>query len=1092
MAVSAKFLADFTQFEKAVEQAEKTIEGFGLKATNVSKTLNRFGEEFSGNKIVSQAVSMAEAIDRIGGASKLTEAELQRAGAIAQQAVEKLQALGKDVPKNLEALAAAAKKPASAFDDLKTAAIGAASAIGLTLSAGAILGAIKSAIAFGGQIEDLAAKLGTSRESAQRFAFAAEQSGSSVESLGTAMTQLSKRIVEGGSGVEPALQRLGLTLDDLKGKSPEQAFLQVGKAINELSNPTEKIAVSMKVFGKAGADLIPVLGNLTEDMKRAVVATDSQIKAADALGDAWSALVQTGKAVILAVITPLIGDITKGTNSVLRFAQSVIDLSEAWTRAGTSMTGFMRLIPGARFFETFNQLLNVGTERALAGVAEPPAFAQLKSLQDAANAGEVAIEGLILPIETASRTERTLTQETDALTAAWKKASEPLPILINQATSFSTGVGKLALGIEKTTLVAGKWHDQFASTLPRAIDTTTSAVTDLDLVLQSSAIALDAVTQSGARLLSGQRDNLEIYRTLPKAIQSQNVSQEKAITLTRDWDKGLDDLARSFELLANVAGDSLDGIVREIGTVVAAMAAGTKAAEGLQGSFAHLDKDGNKVATDFAGIATNAIGMASAFLQATATGSTLSKTLKGALVGEQIGAAFGPIGAAIGAAVGGVGGLLRGLFGGPSEQEKKGRETAANFAAGLTSGLSAAQLAEAGNRQWAQVTIAVRDAYLQVGKTAADAERDVARLWAAERQGPEAVAAVTKEIQAQFTALEKQQALLDKYNVTWQELSGAAQSRALSQAVTALTDDLAGLERAGLSHEAAVKKVGQAYVDLATQAVKAGQGIPAALAPTLRDLAKMGQLTEAQVHALLGLTDANTVDFQRMEDVATKYGISLDSLGTKFQAAKIGAAAQTLIDDFNLLVENGADVNAVIAGMGDEIQDVVKQALRFGTEIPASMRPVLEQMLKQGTLTDENGTALEDLSRINFAKPIEESINDLIAKLDELIDHIGGVGSAITNLPTLPDLQIPHPIPTAVAGPPYVVPSFAQGTKGRLLDFGSGMPVMLHGKERVSTAAEASSEAAIVQAIDALGARLDHQQARLPYVIRDAILLANA
>ena len=343
-------------------------------------------------------------------------------------------------------------------------------------------------------------------------------------------------------------------------------------------------------------------------------------------------------------------------------------------------------------------------------------------------------------------------------------------------------------------------------------------------------------------------------------------------------------------------------------------------------------------------------------------------------------------------------------------------------------------------------------------------------------------------------ALAEQQKVLDKYGITWENMTGAAQQRGLDAAIKDLQREFDALTRAGVDHQTIVEKMGDAYVDLAIKAVKAGKDIPPALAPILKELALMGKLTQDQINALLGLTDANTVDFQRMEEVAKKYGIELDSLGDRFQAAKISDQAKTLIDDFQFLVDNGADFNAVLKAMAGDFQNVVKKALQFGIELPESMRGVLEKLLEQGELTDENGNKLEDLSRINFAKPIEDSIEALIAKLDELIAKITDAGGALGGLhmPNLDTSGFVDGDQTSAPDYPGALPGFRGGSHG-VRDWGAGTPVMVHGREAIVPADEyGGGQREVVAAIERLSTRMDQQAALIPILARDAALKAMA
>lgn len=95
-----------------------------------------------------------------------------------------------------------------------------------------------------------------------------------------------------------------------------------------------------------------------------------------------------------------------------------------------------------------------------------------------------------------------------------------------------------------------------------------------------------------------------------------------------------------------------------------------------------------------------------------------------------------------------IGGWIKGLFGGPSQEELAGRAMSATFEAEIAAGLTDSQRAEAGNDSWKQTLIGVRDAYLKIGLSAVEAERDVARLWEASKEGPDAVAAAIEHIKA--------------------------------------------------------------------------------------------------------------------------------------------------------------------------------------------------------------------------------------------------------------------------------------------------------------------------------------------------------
>lgn len=123
-------------------------------------------------------------------------------------------------------------------------------------------------------------------------------------------------------------------------------------------------------------------------------------------------------------------------------------------------------------------------------------------------------------------------------------------------------------------------------------------------------------------------------------------------------------------------------------------------------------------------------------------------------------------------------------IGGPSKEEVAGRGLVENFEDELAGTLTAQQKAEAGGDAWKATIIAVRDAYVKAGKSASDAEADVAALWEASKQGPEAVAAAIEKIRQNMEKAEKAQ---DDVNDSVREQKDA-HNDALEAAKKAISD----------------------------------------------------------------------------------------------------------------------------------------------------------------------------------------------------------------------------------------------------------------------------------------------------------------
>jgi hypothetical protein len=315
----------------------RSLEKIDQKALDVQRQLSKIEQAYSGRDIIQQATLTADAIDKIGGTSKLTRDELERAGNVAKEAADKMKALGQDVPQKLEALAQSAAKPASAFELISGKVMALGATLAATFTVGAVVNAIERTGEWAGHVDDLSKKMGVSYEAIQRLDFAAKQNGQTIDGVSTAVTQLSKHLVNSDTGAVAALDRLGLSFDQLKAMSPDQAFIAVGNAIDKLPSKYEQNATSLALLGRSGAELISMFHSLQEDMGRAVVVSDDVIKAGDKLGDSWDALKGTGTALMATTLAPLAPLFDKAAEAAGRLAQRTLDVYEATRRVNEQL-----------------------------------------------------------------------------------------------------------------------------------------------------------------------------------------------------------------------------------------------------------------------------------------------------------------------------------------------------------------------------------------------------------------------------------------------------------------------------------------------------------------------------------------------------------------------------------------------------------------------------------------------------------------------------------------------------------------------------------------------------------------------------------
>ena len=167
------------------------------------------------------------------------------------------------VETKLKGLDSQSKKSGSVMDSV-FGSLSSKIAFGVGAAVAGIGVMIKSAVDLGDEINDLSKKSGMSAENLSTMKYAAELSGSSFEQLGSLVIKLNKNIYEAGSGnkeLAKTFNQLGVPIKDAQGN-----FIQIDQALYALADRfklmpdgAQKSALAIQIFGKAGADMIPML-----------------------------------------------------------------------------------------------------------------------------------------------------------------------------------------------------------------------------------------------------------------------------------------------------------------------------------------------------------------------------------------------------------------------------------------------------------------------------------------------------------------------------------------------------------------------------------------------------------------------------------------------------------------------------------------------------------------------------------------------------------------------------------------------------------------------------------------------------------------
>lgn len=145
-------------------------------------------------------------------------------------------------------------------------------------------------------IDKLSERTGINREELQRWKHAADQSGVSVDSFKNGIKKMSDVVDDANNGSKTAttaLDRLGLSLDDLNKMSTEEKFNTITAALADMEDGAERNALGNDLLGKSYTEMLPLLNAGSDGMaalkKEAddlgLVMSEDTVKAGVKLGD---------------------------------------------------------------------------------------------------------------------------------------------------------------------------------------------------------------------------------------------------------------------------------------------------------------------------------------------------------------------------------------------------------------------------------------------------------------------------------------------------------------------------------------------------------------------------------------------------------------------------------------------------------------------------------------------------------------------------------------------------------------------------------------------------------------------------------------
>ncbi len=279
------------------------------------------------------------------------------AGTAASAASPKVDELGKDA-KNL------GDKSESGFLKMSAAVAAGQAAVNIATAgikaafdlAKASIAEFGAALDLGGRLSDLAARTGEAEGNLLLLERAFQNSGAGAEQVGPTIGKLQKFMEDaaaGGATQTAAMDRLGISYDELAGKTPTQQLEAFAQKISSIEDPGKRAATAMSIFGEEGGKLLPLLTNFSGELGTAEGQLGSMVEIMNrnaAVFDAVSDKINIVKgkfmefaAGILDRIVPALDAVTEGLSRIDAAAIGQ-QLADAFLGGTQAMSGFQSAV----------------------------------------------------------------------------------------------------------------------------------------------------------------------------------------------------------------------------------------------------------------------------------------------------------------------------------------------------------------------------------------------------------------------------------------------------------------------------------------------------------------------------------------------------------------------------------------------------------------------------------------------------------------------------------------------------------------------------------------------------------------------------
>ena len=422
--------------------------------------------------------------------------------------------------------------------------------LGIAAAVTAYVNSLKTAIDTADRIDDLSEKYGIAAEKLSVYSFASEVAGTSSEAFATGLNKLSKTMAAAAGGGKEQIavfEALGVQYKNANGslRSVDDVLLDVAARFKGYEDGAGKAALAQALFGKSGADLIPLLNKgadgiskLTTEAKALGAAFGNDL--AKQAGDFNDNLKRIELASAGAKIA-LVGELLPSLNATLE--AFIRNAKEGGVFIGVLKT----LAEGARIRLGFDEVGKLKTDAsAISGEIERVTN-QMVGLSNTIER-DPGNEAAKRRYETLRGTLRGLQGQAQSTGEALRRAAEVVKPIENYGNE-----GRNSPLVKVAAPIVGKGNGSASA----AVDKTAKAYATLTQQIGERISVSQAELASGEKLSASQKYGIDVMTKLASTELKFSDAQKIAIGSLLSKSLALDEAQRLEALYAKTAEESL-------------------------------------------------------------------------------------------------------------------------------------------------------------------------------------------------------------------------------------------------------------------------------------------------------------------------------------------------------------------------------------------------------------------------------------------------------------------------------------------------------------------------------------------------------